>query len=558
MKQLRPYQKAALTSLLKAEESGIRRSLIVLPTGTGKTEIFARIPQFRKDSIPMLVLAHRKELLSQAKDKIERANPELKVAIEQGPQSAGKVDVVVASVPSLGRANSKRLAKYPKDYFKVIVTDEAHHAAATTYKRIYEYFDEALSVGVTATPQRGDKVGLQEVFDEVIFFKDILEMMNEGWLSPLVGYRVRSEIDLSDVHVVGGDFAEGELAATVNVASRNKLVVDSYKNLLGDKRTIVFAAGVDHAHQICDLFVKEGIAAATVTGETPADERTTILEKFSQGELKVVVNVGVLTEGFDEPSVQGIILARPTRSSLLYTQIIGRGTRLHPGKDHCVVVDIADVTRKTQPLSLPTLLGLPADFDLNGADVREAHDRFTEIAELAPTKAFEAKTFDDLNEVLEQINVFMPPEPDPMLLEVSPLLWRETQPGHYHISIDQTHRAQIWQTPLGDWAAQISARGERDIPIGTFADTFEAFRATDSYIRNNYEDKLAVLSVSAEWRKHAPTQPQIDFLKRKGLPIPPGLTKGQASEIISTWIERNPRSVAQQKMIDRAKAAKGF
>ena len=166
--ELRPYQQEALASMLEAESNGISKQLVVLPTGAGKTVLFAQLPIMRKDSLPMLVLAHRSELLIQAKDKIEIINKDLSVGIEQAENKAGYVDVVIASVPTLGRESSSRIEKYPKNYFKTIVVDEAHHAAAPSYRRILDYFTPELLLGVTATPQRSDSVRLIDVFQEIV------------------------------------------------------------------------------------------------------------------------------------------------------------------------------------------------------------------------------------------------------------------------------------------------------------------------------------------------------------------------------------------------------
>ena len=166
--QLRPYQQEALDAVNTFSDKGINRQLVVLPTGAGKTVIFSHLPQTKVNSLPMLVLAHRAELLYQAKEKIGWSNPELDIQIEQADNVAGHCDVVVASVPTLGRAESERILKYPKDYFKTIVIDEAHHAAAPTYRRILDYFNPSLLLGVTATPQRSDNTRLTDVFDEIV------------------------------------------------------------------------------------------------------------------------------------------------------------------------------------------------------------------------------------------------------------------------------------------------------------------------------------------------------------------------------------------------------
>jgi ATP-dependent helicase IRC3 len=553
---LRNYQTQALEAILEAEKRDIRRSLVVIPTGGGKTVIFSHLPIIRPNSTPMLVLAHREELLDQAKEKILIANPDLVVEIEQGARTAGRVDVVVASVATLGRANSKRIEKYPRDYFKVIITDEAHHAAAPSYGRIYDYFQGALSIGVTATPQRGDKIRLTDVFDEVVYFKSILEMMEDGWLSSLVGYRVKSNTDITDIKTRAGDYDDGALAEAVDNEDRNNLIVKSYKELLDGEKTIVFCASVKHAEDLNDKFNQHNIAAAVIIGTTPSEERKEIRAKFRSGEIKVICNVAVLTEGFDEPSVTGIIIARPTQSHLLYTQIVGRGTRIFEGKEHCKIIDIADVTKGKKPVGLPSLLGMPPDFELDGKDVREAYQKFKEVEEIAPTRVVNAKTFEELEVAIEQVNLFLPPPPNEELLAISRLTWIESGAENYLLNIDGSERIHVWQDPLGNYRARVELRGRQDTELGILPTIEAALSTADNWALENRKDKLALLDTSAPWRVDQPTEKQMKFLKSKGLPIPPDITKGMATQIIQKWIESNPRSIAQQKAIEKSQQAK--
>jgi len=202
---LRPYQIEALQAISDAQRLGVRRQFVVLPTGTGKTVCFANLHKALDHPYPMLVVAHREELLDQAAQKIQQSNPELSVSIEQGNNHAERTDVVVASVATLGRADGRRIQRFERHYFNTVVVDEAHHAAAPTYRRVLDYFDSALRIGFTATPQRTDNARLTDVFEEVVFYRSIIDMIKEGWLSPLVGYRINSSVDIRSVRVVRGD-----------------------------------------------------------------------------------------------------------------------------------------------------------------------------------------------------------------------------------------------------------------------------------------------------------------------------------------------------------------
>ena len=357
---LRPYQQEALDAIDANVEKGVSRQLVVIPTGGGKTVCFSQLPVRHPGR--MLVIAHREELLVQAKDKIQWANPTLHVDIEQGSNHADpEADVVVASVATLGRKGSKRIEKFPRDAFPNQVVDEAHHAAAPSYVRIFDYFNEfKLRLGVTATPQRGDKKSLANVFDKISYFIPMDELIKQGYLSDLVGYRVRTNTDISAVKTRAGDYIDSQLAETIDTPERNDQIVKAYHKYASGLRAIVFTANVQHANNVTTAFSNAGVSVACVVGSTPGDDRSRALAEFSSGETRVIVNVGVLTEGFDEPKTECLILARPTKSQLLYTQIIGRGMRIAEGKEHCIVIDMADTTKGVRHYH-------PADIQLSWA-----------------------------------------------------------------------------------------------------------------------------------------------------------------------------------------------
>jgi len=416
---LRPYQQEALDAVVSNANNGIKKQLVVLPTGAGKTVIFSQLPIIKPDTLPMLVLAHRSELLDQARSKILDCNPNLTVEIEQAERKAGRVDVVVASVATLGRNNTPRIEEYPKDYFKSIVIDEAHHAAAPSYRRIIDYFSPDFLLGVTATPQRSDSTRLIDVFDEIVYYRTIQDLIQEGWLSPLVGYRVKTSTDISEVEIQNGEYSQSQLEEKIDNPERNAHVVAAYRNLAMDKKALIYASGVRHAENLALSFRQASVETAVIVGTTPREERETILAQFAKGQISVIVNVGVLTEGFDEPSLEAIIIAKPTRSTLLYTQIVGRGTRLFEGKEHCIIIDIADTTKGKKPIGLPTLLGMPPEFDLQGQSLTDVAEKFEELESYCPGEAVRVLNPDDIQVAYTRINLFMPPPPNPVVLEYS-------------------------------------------------------------------------------------------------------------------------------------------
>ena len=539
---LRPYQQEALDAVVLNANNGISKQLVVLPTGAGKTVIFSQLPIIKPDTLPMLVLAHRSELLEQARSKILASNPNLTVEIEQADRKAGKVDVVVASVATLGRNNTPRIEEYPKDYFKSIVIDEAHHAAAPSYRRIIDYFSPDFLLGVTATPQRSDSTRLIDVFDEIVYYKTIQDLIQDGWLAPLIGYRVKTSTDISEVEIQNGEYSQSQLEEKIDNPERNAYVVAAYRNLAMAKKALVFASGVRHAENLAVSFRQASVETAVIVGSTPREEREKILAQFAKGQISVIVNVGVLTEGFDEPSLEAIILAKPTRSTLLYTQIVGRGTRLFEGKEHCIIIDIADTTKGKKPIGLPTLLGMPPDFDLRGQSLTDVAKKFEELESYCPGEAVRVLNPDDINTAYTRINLFMPPPPNPVVLEYSKLVWAEIAEDEFHLGLNNTESMRIKCDTLGRWNVTIHDNHQKSTRVlGITSDMRDAFARSDRWIQSNRASSVSLLDSSATWRADAPTDSQQKLLKRIGIPITTDMTKGMASQIISRYYENNPK-----------------
>ena len=539
---LRPYQQEALDAIVLNANNGISKQLVVLPTGAGKTVIFSQLPMIKPDTLPMLVLAHRSELLEQARSKILASNPNLTVEIEQADRKAGKVDVVVASVATLGRNNTPRIEEYPKDYFKSIVIDEAHHAAAPSYRRIIDYFSPDFLLGVTATPQRSDSTRLIDVFDEIVYYRTIQDLIQDGWLAPLVGYRVKTSTDISEVEIQNGEYSQSQLEEKIDNPERNAYVVSAYRNLAMAKKALVFASGVRHAENLAISFRQASVETAVIIGSTPREEREKILAQFATGQISVIVNVGVLTEGFDEPSLEAIILAKPTRSTLLYTQIVGRGTRLFEGKEHCIIIDIADTTKGKKPIGLPTLLGMPPDFDLRGQSLTDVAKKFEELESYCPGEAVRVLNPNDIELAYTRINLFMPPPPNPVVLEYSKLVWAEIAEDEFHLGLNNTESMRIKCDTLGRWNVTIHDNHQKSTRVlGITSDMRDAFARSDRWIQSNRASSVSLLDSSATWRADAPTDSQQKLLKRIGIPITSDMTKGMASQIISRYYENNPK-----------------
>ena len=498
----------------------------------------------------MLVLAHRAELLHQAKEKISWSNPQLDVQIEQADNVAGYCDVVVASVPTLGRAESERILKYPKDYFKSIVIDEAHHAAAPTYRRILDYFNAPFVVGVTATPQRSDNTRLTDVFDEIVYYKTIQDLIEDGYLCSLVGYRIKTDTDISGVGTNEGDYIASQLEDAIDTPERNAHIVAAYHSLVPESKAIVFCAGVKHANNLATSFASAQIKTEVILGATDSDSRRDILARFHSGETRVLINVGVLTEGFDEPTVETIILARPTRSTLLYTQIVGRGTRLYEGKPHCTILDFADTTKGRKPIGLPSLLGLPPEFDLQGQDLIEVAKKYKELEDYCPGEAVRVLDPNDIELAYKRINLFMPPPPNEFVQQYSRFVWAEVAENDYHLGVDNYNSFRIYTDTLGRWVVEHRHRtldGVQVKLLGHPEDMRDAFVRSDKWIMAKFDTNL--IESDAAWRADGPTDAQRKLLKRIAVPVTSDMTKGTASQIISKYYEANPRPAWLDKRI---------
>lgn len=335
--QLRPYQEEAKQAIFEQWKQGNRKTLLVLATGLGKTIVFcSTIEQCVKEGQRALILAHRGELLTQAAEKLHKTTG-LIASLEKAESSClgDPARVVVGSVQTM--QSDKRLARFPKDYFHTIVVDEAHHALSDGYQRVLEHFPDAQVLGVTATPDRGDKRNLGQYFDSIAYQYDIAQGIRDGYLSPIRALTVPLSIDLTDVSVQAGDYSSGDLGEALEPYLEQ--IADAMLEHCQGRKTIVFLPLVATSQKFRDILESRGFRAEEVNGTDSPESRKAKLHAFESGQLDVLCNSMLLTEGFDCPSIDCVICLRPTKVRSLYTQIVGRGTRLHPGKDYCLILD---------------------------------------------------------------------------------------------------------------------------------------------------------------------------------------------------------------------------
>ena len=342
--QMRPYQQAAREAIHAEWNDGRRRTLLVLPTGTGKTIVFAAVTEDQvRSGSRVLVLAHRGELLEQAADKIKRSTG-LASAVEKAEQTCldSWCRVVVGSVQSLQRP--ARLEQFPADYFGTIIIDEAHHAITDGYQRVLEHFPEANVLGVTATPDRGDMRNLGEVFDSLAYEYKLTQAIREGYLCPILAQTIPLQLDISQVTLSGGDFAVGGLGTALDPYLEQ--IASEMQTACAGRKTVVFLPLIKTSQKFRDILNSKGFRAAEVNGQS--EDRAEILSDFSNGKYNVLCNSMLLTEGWDCPSVDCIVVLRPTKVRSLYSQMVGRGTRLSPetGKKDLLLLDFLWLTER--------------------------------------------------------------------------------------------------------------------------------------------------------------------------------------------------------------------
>lgn len=340
--ELRPYQQQARDRIHAEWDAGHTRTLLVLPTGTGKTIVFASVAadQVRAGD-RVLILAHRGELLEQAADKLQRSTG-LVSAVEKAESTCldSWFRVVVGSVQTLQR--TARLERFPQDYFGTIIIDEAHHAITDGYRRILDYFSGAKVLGVTATPDRGDMRNLGEVFDSLAYEYKLTDAIKEGYLCRIMAQTIPLKLDITDVGFTSGDYSLGQLGTALD-PYLEQIAAEMAQRCKG-RKTVVFLPLIKTSQKFRDLLNAYGFRAAEVNGQS--EDRREVLADFDAGKYNVLCNSMLLTEGWDCPSVDCVVVLRPTKVRSLYSQMVGRGTRLSPGKTDLLLLDFLWMTDK--------------------------------------------------------------------------------------------------------------------------------------------------------------------------------------------------------------------
>ena len=344
MMKLRPYQEEAFDHVFSEWDGGRNKTLVVMPTGTGKTIVFAKIvEECVRRGYRVLIMAHRGELLDQAADKIFKATG-LRSSVEKADRTClGEwYRVVVGSVQTL--MHERRLKQFPPDYFDAIIIDEAHHCISPSYQTVLKHFGASKVLGVTATPDRADMKNLSSYFESLAFEYTMPDAIRSGYLVPIKALTIPLKIDISMVGVSAGDFKAGEVGTALDPYLYQ--IADEMVRYCKDRKTIVFLPLINTSQKFMKILNERGFVAGEVNGQS--EDRAQILQDFEDGKYNVLCNSMLLTEGYDCPAVDCIIVLRPTKSRPLYAQMVGRGTRLSPetGKEHLLLIDFLWMTEK--------------------------------------------------------------------------------------------------------------------------------------------------------------------------------------------------------------------
>jgi ATP-dependent helicase IRC3 len=512
---LRPYQVESKAEVLAIEPG--EPGMIVLPTGTGKTVVFSSAIMERGSTA--LILAHRDELLKQARDKLVQVAPELEMSIGfvKGRLNDVGSQIVVASVQTL--AQQRRLAQLPSEWGLVVI-DEGHHAVAASYRRIIDHVAGSPIAAFTATAGRK---GLGDLFS-LRYRKSLLEMILDGYLADLRGVRVELDLDLSGVRRSNrgrGDFVDADLGEAMEDADASSYTVDAWRKYAHERKGLVFCPTVAVSEGMAARFRQSGYRAAHLDGTTPEDERAKILRDLSAGALDVVSNVGVLTEGYDEPSIDCVVVATPTKSEIKYAQMVGRGTRLYPGKEDCLVLDLVGASDE---LSLEGVAKLVGARELReGETASEAVDRESREDVEAEERAGEAAEAQRKAKLRGREFGFFSRDR---------IHWLEIG-DRYAIDVGADEFVVLDPNREGKWRALLLKVASAKI-LGRELDLGYAQGVAEELIRER--GKTAIADKEAAWRQRSASRGQRGKAYHLGVSIPADATAGEASDLIAEAI----------------------
>jgi superfamily II DNA or RNA helicase len=510
----RPYQAESIQAVLDGWAAGGQRLAVVLPTGAGKTVCFSNLiaEVDAAGALPgrALVIAHREELIQQAADKIRAVLPERTVGIVKAGRDEHYADIVVASVQTLAVEKRRRRIR---DVGLVIV-DECHHAAAQSYVDVLTHFGAwrgVPTVGFTATLTRTDG-GLADIWSEVVYQMDILDLIEAGHLVDVRGKRVVVDgLNLDQVKTSRGDLADGQLGQALEDSNAAAVVAQAYREHAADRPGVVFTPTVNSARVMAEVMTGAGIPTGVVFGDMPRDERKATLARYQAGDLQVLANCMVLTEGFDAPHTSCAVIARPTKSPGLYVQMAGRALRLHPGKADALILDVVGASTRHKLASLVDLSSRAIPTPRDGQSLKAAAREPVQV--VTPT----------VRPVLRVEDVEM--------FTTSRVRWLRTYRGTWFIPAGAVLLYLVADHAAGGYRLRKWEHGREQAPPRDEAHALDdAMYWMEMHARRVAQGGTVLLTRTAAWRAGQPSSRQLGYCRRFRIPIPPGATAGDVSD----------------------------
>jgi superfamily II DNA or RNA helicase len=527
---LRPYQQEAIDALLAGWRTGRNRLAVVLPTGAGKTVVFAHLIQAARPLAHgrALVIAHREELITQATEKIHATDPNLRIGIVKAERDEhAAADVIVASIQTLAAPRRREAITD----IGMLVVDECHHAAAPSYRTVLEHFgafDGVPAAGFTATLTRRDG-GLADIWQDVVFRLDILDLIAAGHLCDVRGKRVIVlDLDLDNVRTSAGDLQDGQLGEALEASGAARVVADAYLEHARDRPGVIFTPTVATAHTMAEAMTTAGIPAGVVHGTMHPDERATVLARYESGDLQAIANCMVLTEGFDAPWTSCAVIARPTKSPGLYVQMAGRALRLFEGKTDALILDVMGASTRHKLASIVDLtdraIEPPADGQLLAEAAEEQERRGLEVVDVA----------------WEDVDLF----------HASTVRWLKTYGGSWFIPTDGTYYYLVRGQRTGfyrlrSWCKQTGEHRDAPAPNDEAPLEYSMVRA-EAFARRR---AAPLTHKSALWRSREPSAKQLALCRIRRIRVPQSCTSGDVSDALdvheaSAAIDRQSHALA--------------
>lgn len=503
--ELRDYQVECVNKIKEMKEG--EKKIAFLSTGAGKTVIMSYVASLETGRV--LIVVDQDELRGQTIDKLSIFIPKEEIGSVQGKYDEVDKRVIVATRQSLTHGKSTRMERMLENgEFDLLMVDECHRAVSQ-YKKIVDKITTNKVVGFTATPWNSE-------LDCFVYEKDILSLIKEGYLVSPRCFTVRTNVDLSNVHTVAGEFNQGELDKVVNIESRNKLIVDKYLEIASDRNKVLcFCTSIEHAEEIANTFNAYGIKAKNVDSSLSKEERDSTIKAFRNGEITVLTNVGILTTGVDIPNINCIIMARPTKSKMLYVQCIGRGLRLFDGKEDCLILDIVDNATKHNLLNSRSVFDIKDNETIQEKEERierEAEEERLERERIEQERLEAERIEQEL--ILKEISLFN--ETVQNISGVSSLHWFFTDINKKEVAILSINgNVDYYIFKMGEefvWLKRTQGENytykleeiERSNNLKELVDTVE---------ENAIKEGSSFISKSAKWKWEQPTSKQVQAAK---------------------------------------------